>query len=154
MRSVKSRGVLTRGCGMNETVRHMWVLTLNYSASMHDAMVNLTGIVTKSSEQHTNLRASRRKQVKEHGLKFTACLQERNPFGFEDENRHSLSTGIISMTSKDSVNCEDAEELGLRNSKRIRERVIECCYNQAQKSNKATGKSAKYSQSCQSTSLC
>ena len=100
---------------MNETVRHMWVLTLNYSASMHDAMVNLTGIVTKSSEQHTNLRASRRKQVKEHGLKFTACLQERNPFGFEDENGHSLSTGIISMTSKDSVNCEDAEELGLRN---------------------------------------
>ena len=53
----------------------MWVLTLNYSASMHDAMTNLTGIVTKSSAQHTDLRASRRKQDKEHGLKFTAWLQ-------------------------------------------------------------------------------
>ena len=78
----------------------MWVLTLNYSASMHDVMTNLTGIVTKSSEQHTDLRASRRKQDEEHGLKFTAWLQERNLFGFEDENLHSLSTGIISMTLK------------------------------------------------------
>ena len=119
MRSVKSRGVLTRGCGMNETVRHMWVLTLNYSASMHDAMTNLTGIVTKSSEQHTDFRASRRKRDKKHGLKFTAWLQERNPFGFEDENLHSLSTGIISMTSKDSVNCEDAKELGLKIKKEL-----------------------------------
>ena len=37
-----------------------------------------------------------------------------NPFGFEDENLHSLSTGIIPMTSKDNVNCEDAKELGLK----------------------------------------
>ena len=114
MRSVKSRGGLTRGRGMNESVRHMWVLTLNYSASIHDAMTNLTGIVTKSSEQHIDLRASRRKQDNEHGLKFTAWLQERNPFSFQDENLHSLSTGVISMTSKDSVNCEEAEELGLK----------------------------------------
>ena len=53
----------------------MWVLTLNYSASMHDAMTNLTGIVTKSSEQHTDFHASRRKRDKKHGLKFTAWLQ-------------------------------------------------------------------------------
>ena len=52
----------------------MWVLTLYYSASMYDAMTNLTGIVIKSSEQHADLRASRRKQHKEHGLKFTAWL--------------------------------------------------------------------------------
>ena len=104
---------------MNESVRHMWVLTLNYSASMHDAMTNLTCIVAKSSEQHTDLRASRRKQDKEHGLNFTAWLQERNTFGFEDENLHSLSTGVISMTSKDSVDCEHAEELGLNIQKEL-----------------------------------
>ena len=97
----------------------MWVLTLNYSTSMHDTMTNLIGIVTKSSEQHKGLRASRRKQDKEHGLKFTAWLQERHPFGFEDENLNSLSTGIISMTSKDSVNCVDAEELGLKIQKEL-----------------------------------
>ena len=104
---------------MNESVRHTWVLTLNYSASMHDVMTNLTGIVTKSSEYYTDLRASRRKQDEEHGLKFTASLQERNPFGFEDENLYSLSTGIIFMTSKDSVNSEYAEELGLKIQKEL-----------------------------------
>ena len=119
MRSVKSRGGLTRGRGMNESVRHMWGLTLIYSASMHDAMINLTGIFTKSSEQHRDLHPSRRKQDKEQGLKFTAWLQERNPFGFEDENLHSLSTEIISMARKDSVNCEDAEELGLKIKKEL-----------------------------------
>ena len=119
MRSVKSRGGLTRGRGMNESVRHVWGLTLIYSASMHDAMINLTGIFTKSSEQHRDLRPSRRKQDKEQGLKFTAWLQERNPFGFEDENLHSLSTEIISMARKDSVNCEDAEELGLKIKKEL-----------------------------------
>ena len=51
---------------MNESVQHMWVLTLNYSASMHDAMTNLTGKITKSSEQHNDLRTSRRKHDKEH----------------------------------------------------------------------------------------
>ena len=104
---------------MNESVRHTWVLTLNYSASMHDVMTNLTGIVTKSSEQHTDLRALRRKQDIEHGLKFTAWPQERNPFGCEDKNLHSLPIGIISMTSKDSVNYEDAEELGLKIQKEL-----------------------------------
>ena len=104
---------------MNESVRHTWILTLNYSASMHDVMTNLTGIVTKSSEYYTDLRASRRKQDEEHGLKFTASLQERNPFGFEDENLYSLSTGIIFMTSKDSVNSEYAEELGLKIQKEL-----------------------------------
>ena len=66
MQSVKPRGGLARGHGMNESVQHMWVLTLNYSASMHDAMTNLTGKITKSSEQHNDLRASRRKHDKEH----------------------------------------------------------------------------------------
>ena len=60
MQSVKSRDGLTRARGMNDSVRHTWVLTLNYSAFMHDVMTNLTGIVTKSSEHYTDLRASRR----------------------------------------------------------------------------------------------
>ena len=38
MRSIKSRGGLTRGCGMNESVRHLWMLSLNHVASIHQAM--------------------------------------------------------------------------------------------------------------------
>ena len=42
MRSIKSRGGLTEGRGMTESVRHLWVLSLNYMASIHEAMMQLS----------------------------------------------------------------------------------------------------------------
>ena len=113
MRSVKSRGGLTRGRGMTESVRHTWTLSLNYSASIHDAMTTLTNMKMKTSEQHVDLSSSRRKRDKEDGLKFTTWLEESNPFTYEDKHLHSLSTGIVSIEGKDNVNCERAEGLGL-----------------------------------------
>ena len=49
MCSIKSRGGLTGGCGMTESVRHALVLGLSQVATIHYAMVQLTGAVTKSS---------------------------------------------------------------------------------------------------------
>ena len=63
MRSLKSRGGLTVGRGMSESVRHQWVLSLNSSAHIHDAMVQLTGSVYESSEQHQELGRSRIKEI-------------------------------------------------------------------------------------------
>ena len=80
MRSVKSRGGLTRGRGMTESVRHAWTLSLNYSASVHDAMTTLTGMNIETSEQPVDLRSSRSNRDKADGLKFVAWLEERNPF--------------------------------------------------------------------------
>ena len=112
MRSAKSRDGLTRGRGMTESVRHMWVLSLNHSAAIHDAMTELSGVKTRTSEQHVDMGASRCKRDNEDRLKFTTWLEERNPFTYKDEHLHSLSTGIVSVIGKDSVNCERAEELG------------------------------------------
>ena len=42
MRSIKSRGGLTRGRGMSENVRHLWVLSLNTVTSVHQAMTQLS----------------------------------------------------------------------------------------------------------------
>ena len=53
--SIKSRGGLTGCCGMTESVRHAWVLSLSHVAMIHDAMVELTGAATKSSEQHQQM---------------------------------------------------------------------------------------------------
>ena len=50
MCSMKSRGGLTGGCGMTESVRHALVLGLSQVATIHYAMVQLTGAATKSSE--------------------------------------------------------------------------------------------------------
>ena len=44
MRTIKSRGGLTRGRGVTESVRVMWVNSMHRCASVHNAMSNLTGM--------------------------------------------------------------------------------------------------------------
>ena len=60
MRSIKSRGGLTRGREMNESVRHLWVLSLNAVASINHAMTDLSGHAVNSSQQHVDLGQTRR----------------------------------------------------------------------------------------------
>ena len=60
MRSIKSRGGLTEGRGMTESVRHLWVLSLSHSASIHEAMMQLSKAQFLSSSQHEVLGVSRR----------------------------------------------------------------------------------------------
>ena len=38
----------------------------------------------------------------------------QNPFEYNDTNLHSLASGFVSISGKDEVNCEEAEELGSR----------------------------------------
>ena len=59
MRSVKSMGVLTRDCGMQEGTLHLWALSLNHLASINNAMKLLAGSSVKRSEQHSDLVPSR-----------------------------------------------------------------------------------------------
>ena len=79
----------------------MWVMSLNYSAAVHDAMTELSGVVTKTSEQHVDMGETRRKRDNEDSLKFIAWLKERNPFTYNGEHLHSLSTGVTSVVGKD-----------------------------------------------------
>ena len=57
MRSLKNRGDLTRGRGINETVRTTCIFSCHRCASIHEAMTYLNGI-----EQHIELGASRQLQ--------------------------------------------------------------------------------------------
>ena len=62
MRGLKIRGGLTRGRGVSKSVRLLWVKTVHRCASIHNAMSNLTKVLHKTSEQHTELRQSRIKR--------------------------------------------------------------------------------------------
>jgi hypothetical protein len=44
MRSLKSRGGLTRGRGVTESVRVMWINSMHRCAGVHDAMTTVTGL--------------------------------------------------------------------------------------------------------------
>ena len=45
---------------MSESVRHLWVLSLNAAASVHQAMTDVSALNMKSSEQHVEMEVSRR----------------------------------------------------------------------------------------------
>jgi hypothetical protein len=52
MRSIKTTGGLTRGRGMSESQRALWILSRPDCAEMNDAMQTFTGINYYSSDQH------------------------------------------------------------------------------------------------------
>ena len=112
MRSIKSRGGLTRGRGMTETVRHLWVLSISHSAAVHDAMTSLSGVAIKYSEQHIEMGSARQVRDFDDGCKFVEWLKKRNPFTYVDTHLQSLSSGLISVSGEDGVNCENAEAIG------------------------------------------
>ena len=55
IRSLKSRGGITRGRGVTESVRVLWTNTAHRCGTIHEPMTNLTGKKRKSSEQHLEL---------------------------------------------------------------------------------------------------
>ena len=62
MRSLKSRGGLTRGRGVTESVRLIWLKTMHRSAEIHNSVSSLTKLLHVSCEQHVELRASRKRR--------------------------------------------------------------------------------------------
>ena len=113
MRSIKSRGALTEGRGMTENVRHLWVLSMSYTASIHEAMIELSKTQVQSSEQHVELGTSRRRRDYRDCELLLAWLTTKNPFVVPVVNLFSLSNGLVSTEGKDEVNCEKTEEVGL-----------------------------------------
>lgn len=57
MRSIKSTGGLTRGKGMSETQRSVWVLSNPTTSEINSAMQELTEVNYETSEQHKELSA-------------------------------------------------------------------------------------------------
>ena len=54
MRSIKSRGGLTRGRGIIESVSLQWIYSMHKCAGIHDAMTPITNTKHKTSKQHVD----------------------------------------------------------------------------------------------------
>ena len=93
---------------MNEDVRHLWVLSLNDSEVVHQAITEVSGITFKSSEQHAEMGMPRRSRDCADCKKFLEWLKQRNPFLYEDQRLHSLSLDLVS-DELDDVNLDRAE---------------------------------------------
>ena len=62
MRSLKTSGGLTRGSGMSENQRNLWVLSRPICAQVNNSMQILTGVHKNTSEQNKDLSLARQKQ--------------------------------------------------------------------------------------------
>ena len=112
MRSLKSRGGLTRGRGVAESTRTLWVMTMHRCAEIHDAMCTLTKLQHKSSEQHVELTSSRRQRDGKDLKQFETWIDSHNPFDVNNTSLRSLSSGLTA-TVEDVITCDEAEKVGL-----------------------------------------
>lgn len=111
MRSLKISGGLTRGRGMDDAKRSLWLYSLPARAEMNNAIQSLTNLKTETSDQHKECGESR--FVRDN--KDIDCIynffKERNPFtGTTSNEFRNIADGIIS-TSK--ANVDKAEEIGM-----------------------------------------
>ena len=111
LKSLKSRGGLTTGRGMTERVRHQWVHSMHRCSSVHYAMTVLTGLGTKSSEQHEKIGSSKCERDRDDMTNIIEWFTQHEPFDMNVSSLRSLSTGITA-TSDDGINCHLAEEVG------------------------------------------
>lgn len=76
MRSIRSRGGLTRGRGVTESVRLQWIYSMHKCAGVHDAMTTTTNLRHRTSEQHVELGTSRSQRDYEDLSKIQKWLDQ------------------------------------------------------------------------------
>lgn len=110
MRTLKSNGGLTRGRGMGERQRLVWLLSIPASATAYQWMQSLTQTEFTTSEQHKD--SSETRQEKDHKDTLTVInyVSSRNPF-CADMGLRSIATG---QAADSSVNADQAVEIGQR----------------------------------------
>ena len=113
MSSLKSRGGLTHGRGLIESVRHQWVFTMPICASIHDAMTLRTQKKLRTSEQHVDLSSARKDRDHTDLDKLLDWFDDHNPFFCNSSDLCSLSTGLTAE-EEDGVNCDITEEVGFK----------------------------------------
>lgn len=91
MRSLKSLGGLTRGQGIGENTRNLWVATLHSCAKVENRMCSVNNTSYQSSEQHKELDRSRCQRDYEDLLKFHDWFKQFNPFDVQDKRLRSLN---------------------------------------------------------------
>lgn len=110
MRPMKSVGGLTHGRGITESTLQKWIHGTPYFLKVHEAIEDFLGTAVTFSEQHVEIRESRKKRDKADSEKFTEWLKAHNPFTKLSGELISLASGCV---SDETVNCHEAFEVGI-----------------------------------------
>ena len=108
MRSLKTSGGLTRGRGLTEVQRLVWLFSMPACAEINEAMQELTGIKCDTSEQHKDSTPARVKRDSEDTYKILQTVSVLDPFG-PDPTLRGLVSGLV---AGEQVNADDAKRVG------------------------------------------
>ena len=93
MRSMKASGGLTRGRGMTETQRLVWLMAHPVCAEVNNAIQQPIGAQHNTSEQHKDLTTARQVKDMTHLCELLEFLESRNSFS-DNCSLKSIATGI------------------------------------------------------------
>ena len=110
MRSIKNRGGLTRGRGMVESTRDLWVGTMHKCGDVHHTMESVTRQRHQSSEQHVEMSTTRRQRDNSDIKLLIDLLQQFDPF-LDDSRLRCITTGVAAGED-DIINCDEVETIG------------------------------------------
>ncbi|CAH3166903.1 unnamed protein product, partial [Porites lobata] len=99
MRSMKTTGGLTRGWGMSETQRLVWLMSMPACADINNSMQNLTGTNFLTSEQHKDTTKARKEHNQQDTNTIICYLSKRSPFDSES-SLHNIATGVVADDRK------------------------------------------------------
>ncbi|KAJ8874679.1 hypothetical protein PR048_025545 [Dryococelus australis] len=108
MLALKTEGGLTRGRGITESTLAYFVAAFPVCLKLCNALEELSDIKAGSSEQHVELRDSRRTRDARDVAILLSWLKEHSPC--DVDCLQSLASGIVGY---DSINCDQAEYVGL-----------------------------------------
>lgn len=112
MRSLKISGGLTRGRGMDETKRSLWLYSLPARADLNNALQDLTNLKTETSDQHKECGKSRLIRDNKDLDCIYNFLKERNPFaGTTPKEFRNIADGLVSTTKAD---VDQAGKIGMK----------------------------------------
>ena len=110
MRSVKTSGGLTRGKGINEHQRLVWLLSMPICAETNRVIQSLSGVDFNSGEQNKDICKARMQRDLKDTVTVLTSLAERSPFA-EDPSLRNIMTGV---NADSNVNVDAAAEVGTK----------------------------------------
>ena len=108
MRSMKTSGGLTRGRGMTEQQRLIWLHAMPVCAEINRAMLDLTGVSYSTGEQNKDISESRKNRDMKDTKTLLNALAEQNPFTAQ-QGPINIMNGVH---ANDTVNVDDAKDIG------------------------------------------
>ena len=110
MRSIKTHGGLTRGKGMTEKRRLVWVLSMPVCSSINETMQKFSGVSYETSDKHQDVSAARQARVVNNNVDLIDYLNEIDPF-VQNDSLFNIANGV---TAQERVNVEKAREIGVK----------------------------------------